>query len=153
VSESAHAERPTTEPAKSWSNNLDELKSGVVGRSHSEAEESVARIVAIAYPNEGTAEQAQATVFRLEDEPVIRVEQVAVISRDVNGRYHVHTWHDGIPMAGGAIWGGLWGLLFGTVFLIPLAGWAIVLSGSVRGLAISRRKASAKTSSTRSATT
>ena len=91
----------------------------------SEKEEAVATIVAIAYPDQGTAEQAQAAVLRLEDEPVIRVEQVAVISRDVNGRCHVHTSHDGIPTAGGAIWGGLWGLLFGTLFLIPLAGWAI----------------------------
>ena len=28
-------------------------------------------------------------------------------------------------MAGGAIWGGFWGLLFGTLFLVPLAGWAL----------------------------
>ena len=73
----------------------------------------------------GTAEQARGTVFRLEDELVLRVEQVAVISRDLDGTFHVHTSHDGIPMAGGAIWGGFWGLLFGTLFLIPLAGWAV----------------------------
>jgi uncharacterized membrane protein len=53
-------------------------------------------------------------VFRLEDELVIRVEQVAVISRDVDGRYHVHTTHDGVPIAGGAIWGG-----FGVCCLGP----------------------------------
>ncbi len=79
----------------------------------------------IAYPDEGTAEQARGTAFRLEDELVLRVEQVAVISRDVDGTFHVHTSHEGIPMAGGAVWGGFWGLLFGTLFLIPLAGWAV----------------------------
>jgi uncharacterized membrane protein len=72
----------------------------------------------------GPAEQARDTAFGL-DELVLRVEQVAVISRDVDGRFHVHTSHEGIPMAGGAIWGGFWGLLFGTLFLIPLAGWAL----------------------------
>jgi uncharacterized membrane protein len=81
--------------------------------------------VAVAYPDPRTAEQAQATVFELEHQLFARVEQVAVISRDADGRFHVHTSHDGIPMAGGAIWGGFWGLLFGTLFVIPLAGWAI----------------------------
>ena len=85
----------------------------------------MATIVAIAYPDEGTAEQARETAFALEGELVLRVEQVAVISRDVDGTFHVHTSHEGIPMAGGAIWGGFWGLLFGTLFLIPLAGWAL----------------------------
>jgi uncharacterized membrane protein len=64
-------------------------------------------------------------VFRLADELVLRVEQVAVSSRDVDGRFHVHTSHEGFPMAGGAIWGGFWGLLFGTLFLLPLAGRAV----------------------------
>lgn len=43
----------------------------------------MATIVAIDYPDQGTAEQAQVTVFRLDDELIIRAEQVAVISRDV----------------------------------------------------------------------
>lgn len=82
-------------------------------------------IVAIAHPDEGTAEQARGTVFRLADELIVRGEQVAVISRDVDGTFHVHTSHEGIPMAGGAIWGGFWGLLFEALFLLPLAGWAL----------------------------
>src|SRR5205823_1426908 len=47
----------------------------------------------------------------------IQADQVAVISRDPEGRYHVHTSHSGFATAGGAIWGGFWGLLFGTLFL------------------------------------
>src|SRR5690348_9911404 len=85
----------------------------------------MATIVAIAYPDEGTAEQARRTVVGLEDDRVLRVEEVAMITRDADGTFHVHTSHDGIPTAGGAIWGGLWGLLFGTLFLIPIAGWAV----------------------------
>jgi uncharacterized membrane protein len=85
----------------------------------------VATTVALADPNQGTAERAQPEVLRLEDELVIRIEQVAVISRDVDGRYHVHTTHEGVPIAGGAIWVGPLGSAVGTLFLIPLAGWAI----------------------------
>ena len=86
---------------------------------------ALATVVVIAYPDEGTAEQARGTVFGLADELVVRVEQVAVISRDVDGTFHVHTSAEGFPMAGGAIWGGFWGFLFGALFLLPLAGWAL----------------------------
>jgi uncharacterized membrane protein len=84
----------------------------------------MATLVAIAYPDQATAEQARATVWQLEDELIIEADEVAVISRDPDGKYHVHTSHSGFSTAGGAIWGGFWGLLFGTLFLIPFAGWA-----------------------------
>jgi uncharacterized membrane protein len=82
-------------------------------------------LVAIAYPDQDTAVQARATVRRLEKELIIQAEEIAVISRDPDGKYHVHTSHSGISTAGGAIWGGFWGFLFGTLFLIPFAGWAM----------------------------
>jgi uncharacterized membrane protein len=85
----------------------------------------MATLVAIAYPDEATAEQARATVGQIEDELIIKADEVAVISRDPDGKYHVHTSHSGLSTAGGAIWGGFWGLLFGTLFLIPFAGWAM----------------------------
>ena len=85
----------------------------------------MATLVAIAYPDEGTAEAARTTVWQLEEDRTIQAEQVAVISRDQQGRYHVHTSHSGFSMAGGAIWGGFWGFLFGALFLIPFAGWAV----------------------------
>jgi uncharacterized membrane protein len=85
----------------------------------------MATVVAIAYRDEGTAEQARATISQLVDQLIIEADQVAVISRDTRGDYHVHTSHSGFATAGGAIWGGFWGLLFGTLFLIPFAGWAM----------------------------
>jgi uncharacterized membrane protein len=85
----------------------------------------MATVVVIAYPDEDTAEQARATVWQLEEDLTIQADQVAVISRDPGGKYHVHTSHSGFSTAGGAIWGGFWGLLFGTLFLIPFAGWAM----------------------------
>lgn len=85
----------------------------------------MAILVAIAYPDQGTAEEARQTVQQLESELIIQADQVASISRDVEGKYHVHTTHGGSSAGGGAIWGGFWGLLFGLLFFIPFAGWAV----------------------------
>ena len=85
----------------------------------------MATLVAIGYPEEGTAEQARETVRRLESDLIIQADEVAAISRDQEGKYHVHTSHSAGGAAGGAAWGGFWGLLFGLLFFIPFAGWAI----------------------------
>ncbi len=85
----------------------------------------MATLVAIGYPEEGTAEQARQTVEGLESDLVIQADQVAAIRRDAQGKYHVTTTHGGGSTAGGAVWGGFWGLLFGLLFFIPFAGWAI----------------------------
>jgi uncharacterized membrane protein len=85
----------------------------------------MATLVAIGYPDQGTAEQARGTVAGLEADLVIQAEQVAAISRDLEGKYHVHTTHGGASAGGGAMWGGFWGMLFGLLFFIPFAGLAI----------------------------
>ena len=85
----------------------------------------MATLVAIGYPDQGTAEQARETVAKLESDLIIQADQVASISRDPQGKYHVHTSHGGVSAGVGAWWGGFWGLLFGLLFFIPVAGMAI----------------------------
>jgi uncharacterized membrane protein len=85
----------------------------------------MATLVAIGYPDEGTAEQARETAAKLEAELIIQADQIAAISRDAQGKYHVHTVHGGASAGGGAVWGGFWGMLFGLLFFIPFAGLAI----------------------------
>jgi uncharacterized membrane protein len=85
----------------------------------------MATLVAIAYPDEATAEQARQTVQNLEADLIIQADQVAAISRDTQGKYHVTTTHGGSSTGGGAAWGGFWGLLFGLLFLVPFAGFAL----------------------------
>jgi uncharacterized membrane protein len=85
----------------------------------------MATLVAIGYPDQGTAEQARDTVAGLEADLVIQADQVAAISRDLEGKYHVHTTHGGASAGGGAVWGGFWGILFGLLFFIPIAGLAL----------------------------
>ena len=85
----------------------------------------MATLVAIAYDDQTTAEEARQTVQRLEADLIIQADQVAAISRDPDGKYHVTTTHGGATAGGGAAWGGFWGLLFGLLFLVPFAGLAI----------------------------
>jgi len=84
----------------------------------------MATLVAIGYPDQGTAEQARQTVSQLESELIIQADQVAAISRDLEGKFHVHTSHGGASAGAGAWWGGFWGFLFGLLFFIPFAGLA-----------------------------
>lgn len=85
----------------------------------------MATLVAIGYPDQTTAEEARHTVQQLEADLIIQADQVAAISRDPEGKYHVHTTHGGAGAGPGAVWGGFWGLLFGLLFFIPFAGWAV----------------------------
>jgi uncharacterized membrane protein len=85
----------------------------------------MATLLAIGYPDQHTADQAMQTVQELQSELIIQAEQVAAVSRDLDGKYHVHTTSGG-PSAGIGAWmGGFWGLLFGLLFFIPFAGLAI----------------------------
>ena len=85
----------------------------------------MATLVAIGYPDQGTAEEARMTVERLQSDLVIQADQVAAISRDMEGQFHVHTSRGVSSTGGGAAIGGLWGFLFGLLFFIPFAGLAI----------------------------
>src|SRR5215469_3683515 len=85
----------------------------------------MATLVAIGYPDQGTAEQARDTVRQLESDLIIQADQVASISRDLEGKYHVHTSHGGASAGAGAWWGGFWGFLFGLLFFIPFFGLAM----------------------------
>jgi uncharacterized membrane protein len=83
----------------------------------------MADLIAIGYPNEATAEAAADEARRLARDLIIEPEAIAVIVRDSDGKYHVHTSHN--PVGRGATWGMFWGLLFGLLFFIPVFGIAI----------------------------
>jgi uncharacterized membrane protein len=85
----------------------------------------MATLVAIGYPDQTTGEDARQTVQQLEAELIIQADQVAAISRDLDGKYHVTTTHGDASAGGGAAWGGFWGLLFGLLFFVPFAGLAL----------------------------
>ena len=80
-------------------------------------------LIAIGYPDETTAEEAADEARRLARDLIIEPDAIAVIVRDKDGSYHVHTQHHMVGR--GATWGMFWGLLFGMLFFIPVFGLAI----------------------------
>jgi len=111
----------------------------------------MATLIAIAYPDETTAEQARQTVQGPERELIVQADQVAAISRDQQGKYHVTTTHGGASTAGGAAWGGFWGLLFGLPSSSRSWGWPWA-PDSAPSSATSRRTPSTRSSRSRFAT-
>src|SRR5256714_12632233 len=83
----------------------------------------MADLIAIGYPDQATAEAAAEEARRLAQDLIIQPDAIAVIVRDEDGGYHVHTNHH--LVGGGATWGMFWGFLFGLLFFIPVFGMAI----------------------------
>ena len=83
----------------------------------------MADLIAIGYPDETTAIQAEEEAQRLAEELVIQPDAIAAIVRTKDGKFKVTTNHH---MAGsGATYGMLWGLLFGLLFFVPVFGMAV----------------------------
>ena len=83
----------------------------------------MADLIAIGYPDQATAVEAADEARRLAADLIIQPDAIAVIVRDEDGSYHVHTNHH--VVGGGATWGMFWGFLFGLLFFIPVFGMAI----------------------------
>src|SRR6201981_637822 len=79
----------------------------------------MADLIAIGYPDQATATAAADEARRLSQDLIIEPDAIAVIVRDSEGKYHVHTSHH--PVGSGATWGMFWGLLF----FIPVFGMAV----------------------------
>jgi uncharacterized membrane protein len=83
----------------------------------------MADLIAIGYPDMTTADAAAEEARRLAKDLIIQPDAIAVIVRDPDGSYHVHTTHH--LVGGGATWGMFWGFLFGLLFFIPVLGMAV----------------------------
>src|SRR5215467_14875574 len=83
----------------------------------------MSELIVIGYPDLATASAAADEARRLSQDLIIQPDAIAVIERDEEGSYHVHTTHH--ATAGGAVWGSFWGFLFGLLFFIPVFGLAI----------------------------
>lgn len=83
----------------------------------------MATLIAIGYPDETTATAAADEADRLATDLILQPDAIAVIRRDVRGKFHVTTNHH--EVGAGATWGMFWGLLFGLLFFIPVFGMAV----------------------------
>jgi uncharacterized membrane protein len=79
----------------------------------------MAELVAIVYPDEGTAVGAQIEAARLAHDLNLCPDATAAIVRGRDGRFKVHT------TANGTMWGMFWELLFGLLLFVPIFGVAV----------------------------
>src|SRR3954469_16901969 len=80
-------------------------------------------LVAIAYPDQATADNVVATLSRLQTEHLIALEDAVVVTRNEDGKVKLHQTKG--LVAGGAAGGALWGGLIGLIFFVPLLGMAV----------------------------
>jgi uncharacterized membrane protein len=89
-------------------------------------------LVAIAYPDTGTAEQVRQELVRATKEHLVQLDDAVIVEHKPDGKIKLHQAMSttGAGAAGGALWGGLIGL----IFLAPLFGMAIgAASGALGG--------------------
>ena len=83
----------------------------------------MAELIAIGYPDETTAIQAEEEAQRLAKDLIIQPDAIAAIVRTKDGKFKVTTNHH--VVGAGASYGMLWGLLFGLLFFVPVFGMAV----------------------------
>ena len=91
-------------------------------------------LVAIAYPDAGTAERVRGELLQATKEHLIQLEDAVVVEHQPDGKIKLHQAMSttGAGAASGALWGGLIGL----IFLAPLFGMAIgAAAGGLAGKA------------------
>jgi uncharacterized membrane protein len=88
-------------------------------------------LIAIAYPDVGTAQQVVANVGEAHKAHLIELDDLVIVERRGDGKVKLHQPSmAGAGAAGGALWGGLIGL----IFLMPLFGMVIgAASGAAAG--------------------
>jgi uncharacterized membrane protein len=83
----------------------------------------MSNLVAIAYPDQATAEEVLGTLAKLQKEHSIELEDAVVVTRNAEGKVKLHQTNK-LAVAGAA-GGALWGGLIGLIFFVPLFGMAI----------------------------
>jgi uncharacterized membrane protein len=83
----------------------------------------MSNLVAIAYPDQETAQAAAGTLAQLQKEHSIELDDLVIAVRRDNGKIKLHQSFS--PGASGAAGGALWGGVIGLLFLAPLLGMAI----------------------------
>jgi uncharacterized membrane protein len=83
----------------------------------------MSNLVAIAYPDQATADDVLSVLGRLQKERAIKLDDAVVVTRDLEGKVKLHQTSNlvGHSAAHGALWGGLIGL----IFLVPVIGMAM----------------------------
>jgi uncharacterized membrane protein len=83
----------------------------------------VSDLVAIAYPDQATAERVRGRLGEAIKSRIIELDDAVIVTRDQDGKVKLH--QSVSPVGAGATGGALWGGLIGLLFLAPLLGMAV----------------------------
>jgi uncharacterized membrane protein len=87
-------------------------------------------LVVLAFKDEGGAARFHADIDRMQKEQILKLEDAATVTRDLNGKVKVK---QAMNLVGaGAFGGAFWGMLIGLLFWMPWLGLAIgAVSGAI----------------------
>ena len=89
-------------------------------------------MITLSFPNAETAFALRGQLAKLQQEYLIEMEDLVVVTRDEKGKVKLH--QAASLTAAGAVSGSFWGLLIGAMFLNPLAGMLVGAgAGAVSG--------------------
>ena len=96
-------------------------------------------LVVIEFDNEVAAFDMRAALARMQQEYLIEMDDVVVVTKNEKGKLKLHQAHN--LTAAGAVTGSFWGMLIGMIFLNPLLGAAVgagtgALSGKLQDIGI-----------------
>lgn len=83
----------------------------------------MAELLVIGYDDQATGTQAYNTVVGLQQDMIVELEGLALVTQDENGKNHVET--PAKLVSSGAAFGALWGMLIGLLFFVPFFGLAL----------------------------
>jgi len=93
----------------------------------------MSELVVLAFTGQDDAERMRERLVDLQKQHLVRLEDAAVVTRDMQGKVKVK---QATNLAGaGAMGGGFWGMLIGLLFLAPWLGLAV---GAVTGALVGR---------------
>jgi len=95
----------------------------------------MSHLVAIAYPDQATAQEVAHTLSQLQKERSIQLDDMVVAVRKDDGKIKLHQSFS--PAGAGATGGAVWGGLIGLIFLAPLLGMAVGAAAGAAGGALS----------------
>lgn len=99
----------------------------------------MSNLVVVAFPNQELAFELRAELVKLQQEYLIDMEDVVIVTKDAEGKVKLHQPVSLTTM--GAVGGSFWGMLVGMLFLNPLLGMAVgagagALSGKLSDIGI-----------------
>lgn len=96
----------------------------------------MADLIVIAFDTESQAEGAYEKIQELQDDLIVELAGLALVTVDEDGKTHVHTPGDATNVGLGLAGGALFGTVIGLLFLVPFVGLITggILGGLVAGL-------------------